>query len=169
MRELFLVLDEDLDFAVSQSERFSSHRNEVISAILAAILVNRLQEEQPHRPKLSNRNYKAPDLTPTEFFANLRPIQDIDKVLSAAYFLNVQEQLTDFTSESVKKCLLTGKIPPPANISLGILANARKGFLAQSEKGGSKRNSWFITQSGLAEIHRRLESSEADHEKLEMR
>ena len=149
---------EDLQFAVEQSEKFATHRSEIVSAVLTALMLSRLREgSQPERMR-GDVKRETPNLTATELFARLRPKQDIDRALSAAYFLDVQQEVHFFTSEDVRKCLHAGKVPSPANVSLALLANARKGLLAQSDKSEGKRNSWFITQSGLAEMERRLSS-----------
>jgi hypothetical protein len=160
---------EDLEFAVGESERFPSHRSEIISAVLAALLISRFRAGPLAQPTQTDVKHETPEWTVTELFARLRPTQDIDKVLAGAYFLSLQEQKHLFTSDDIRKCLHAGKMPCPANISLAILANARKGFLGQSDKAAGKRNSWFITQSGLAAIERRFNSSGTSHEKLKTR
>ncbi len=155
---MFSVSESDIEMAEKLSSGHGQHKPQVFCAVLAAVLVERLwkiagAELHTPLPKL-----KA--MAVTEFFAKLRPALDVDKVLGAAYFLQAIRDVSAFTSEALRACLLEGRVKPPTNVSLAALANSKKGMLAPTGKKEAGKISWFITQSGMEAIEARLRSVE---------
>lgn len=140
----------DVEFALEASRRFPEHSREVFTAALTARLVANLGAEATLREE--QRAATPKPMAATEFFAQLKLDQDVDKVLAAAYFLEKYRKSSAFTAGDVKKCLVEAKVSPPSNISLAVLRNARKGHVGQTGEKQAKKISWFLTQTGIGAV-----------------
>jgi hypothetical protein len=149
-----LVRDQ-VERADAISREFPERRDAVFAAVLAANLVARLLSDVPSEERTSTVAVRK-DITPSELFARLRPGQDTDKVLVAAYFLDELRAKATFTAEELRSLVLEAKVAAPKNVSLAVLRNAQKGTIAQTSKDGRKVF-WMITQSGLEVIQQRLQ------------
>lgn len=153
------LMQEDIDFADRLSAKYVDRRHEVFAAVLSALLVKRILEGPGDRAP--RRATLAKPTAPTEFFAKLRPAQDVDKVLGAAFFLEAFREKAEFGADELKACLVEGKIHPPSNISLAILRNAQKGLVSPKGKKGGKKL-WFLTQTGTEAVQKLLQASEGE-------
>lgn len=154
----------DIELAERISSDYPGHREQVFTAVLTSVLIGRsAKKDKDSVVSLGPRRLAKP-IAATEFFAKLKPGQDVDKVLGAAYFLETYAKAQDFTPEEIKKCLLEGKIKPPANISLAVLRNAQKGLMAQAGKREGARKSWILTQTGTEAVEQLLLPASKDKE-----
>lgn len=151
------VSNEDVDLAETISREHPKYHAQVFTAVLCAILVSRSGAVVSSPGGDANRAPKP--MTITEFFARLKPSQDVEKALAAAYFLERYRNAADFTVEELKACILQGKIKPPANISLAVLRNAQKGLMAETGKREGGKKSWIVTQSGSEAVEQLLSPS----------
>lgn len=145
-------LGQHVDAAREASGRFPPDEAEqVFTAVLTALLLLDL----PSDAGIANRgqSVKPKPTTATEFFSRLKPTHDVDKVLTAAYFVDVYRSKGEFSAEELRQTLLEAKVSPPKNVSLGVLRNAQQGLIAQKEKQG-KKITWLITQTGLEKVQR---------------
>lgn len=151
--ERITLSDQDIELAETLSAKYATHRKEVFTAVLTALLTS-----QPESAVSGPTKHKPKPMAPTEFFAAIRPAQETDRVLCAGYFLETYGNVSNFTVDHVKQCLLQAKIPPPANISLAILRNAQKGLMVETgEKQGGKK-AWTLTQMGIEAVQGLLRS-----------
>jgi hypothetical protein len=141
-------LGQHVDAARQASGHFPNEAEQVFTAVLTALL---LQGPPSHSIHDTADTMKPKPLTASEFFSRLRPTQDVDKVLSAAYFCDVYRSKAEFSAEELRQTLLEAKISPPKNVSLGVLRNAQRGLIAQKEKQG-KKITWLITQTGIEKV-----------------
>ena len=128
------------------SGHFPNEAEQVFTAVLTALLL-----QGPPSDSTDATANRVKPITASEFFSRLRPTQDVDKVLSAAYFCDVHRSKAEFSAEELRQTLLEAKISPPKNVSLGVLRNAQRGLIAQKEKQG-KKITWLITQTGLEKV-----------------
>ena len=151
------VMQSDIDLAASLSARHPEHRQAVFTAVLTLALFERLHADggEPPVPTAGKRK----PMTPTEFFARLKPSQDVDRVLGAAYFVEAYNGLKNFTVHDLEECLMAGKIKVPSNPSLAALQNAKKGLMAEAEKHG-RTISWYLTQTGVDHVERALQQGQ---------
>jgi hypothetical protein len=133
------------------SGHFPNEAEQVFTAVLTALLLQGPPSHSTHDTADNTDTMKPKPLTASEFFSRLRPTQDVDKVLSAAYFVDVYRNKAEFSAEELRQTLLEAKISPPKNVSLGVLRNAQRGLIAQKEKQG-KKITWLITQTGLEKV-----------------
>jgi hypothetical protein len=130
------------------SQPFPNEAEQVFTAVLTALLLQSQTSDITHHTVPSPR---PKPITASEFFSRLRPTQDVDKVLSAAYFVDVYRSKAEFSAEELRQTLLEAKVSPPKNVSLGVLRNAQRGLIAQKDKQG-KKITWLITQTGLEKV-----------------
>ena len=152
------VTKEDLELAQSVSAQHGPYANSVFTAVLTASLLIRHTEGSITRKQPTPRHEKA--TAATEFFARLRPRRDTDRILGAAYFLETWRGASSFTAGELTQCLLEGKLKPPANVSLAILRNAKKGLMAQLKDKSGRQKSWMLTQTGIEALEEKLPRSE---------
>jgi len=129
------------------SAGFPDRETQVFTAVLTALLLG--GGGLTVAPREQSGGEKP--LTAAEFFARLRPTQDVDKALTAAYFSDVFRSRAEFSADEIKQLLLEAKVAPPSNVSLAILRNAQRGLVAQKEKQG-KKITWLITQTGIEKV-----------------
>jgi hypothetical protein len=141
----------DMELAEKVSSGFPEHRTEVLTAVLTALLLRGRQLGEDVSP---TRKASRP-LAATEFFSRIKPTKDVERVLSAAYFLDSSRQRSEFTVEEIRDCLVEAKVQLPENISLAALRNAKSGLMAQKQKQGRKIV-WFITQTGIEKVQAAL-------------
>lgn len=147
----------NVEIAQEISADFPQQESQVFTAVLTALLLGgRTQADAP----LTQQPLEERPLTAAEFFAQLRPAQDVDKALSAAYFTDVFRNRSEFSAEELRQVLADAKVSPPSNVSLAVLRNAQRGLMAQKEKHG-KRITWLITQSGIEKVKEMSRSATA--------
>ncbi|HEY2461473.1 MAG TPA: hypothetical protein VGI16_11725 [Candidatus Acidoferrum sp.] len=138
-----------VDEARTISREFAQEETQVFTAVLTALLLQSPSSGERMTELRGQPSVKG--LTVAEFFFQIRPAQDVDKALAAAYFLDAFRSKGEFVGEELRQVLLEAKVSPPKNVSLAILRNAQRGLIAQKEKQG-KKITWLITQTGIEKI-----------------
>lgn len=64
-----------------------------------------------------------------QFFKKVNPRTDVDRAVTAAYYLEKMRDKENFTANEVKEVIRKAKVPPPKNPSDAIQKNIKKGYV----------------------------------------
>lgn len=141
----------DVKQAVEEAKAAIGDMQEFRGETYFAILLAKLLAPNSGTPKTAaqlllasqtTKPYSAP-----EFFAARRWETDNDKVVLAAYFIERHSAVANYGAQEIKDCLLSAKVPPPANANVAIVRCISRGWMMEvSAKNGKK--SWALTQVG---------------------
>ncbi len=156
-----VVQPEDVEQAETISKRYPRQQAGVFTSVLTAILVTRRLDSPP--PAAAGIERRERPLAPTEFFSCLKGATEVDKVLGAAYFLEVHKGLQSFTGAALNELLFEARVKPPRNVSLAILRNAQRGRVMETGKKHGGNILWRVTQTGIDVIERLLQPNYGAH------
>ncbi len=97
-----------------------------------------------------------------EFYKIISPEKGLDKILLAAYWLDIKEGMEEIRPKDVENLLKNARVTPPASIArdMGILAGGQKAVLIKLKRGAYK-----VSNTGREEVERLLkEALEKDNE-----
>jgi hypothetical protein len=91
-------------------------------------------------------------LSPAQFFKKANPRTDVDRVLAAGYYLEVFQQMDNFTAVEVRDAIhKEAKTPPPKNPNDAINKNIKKGYMmGAGDKDG--KMAFVLTSDGEESI-----------------
>jgi hypothetical protein len=156
MQRTFALSQTDIEQAEEFSRQFGQYRDQVLTAALAAILVGGLPSSDSN--SVGSNAHVAKSMAATEFFAKLKPATDTEKVLGAAFFLELSQGVSEFTSDQIRLVLRQARAVLPENISMAMILNAKRGFMSDLGKKLEGRKSWSLTQTGLEYVRNLQES-----------
>jgi hypothetical protein len=156
MARTFALSQTDIEQAEEFSKQFGHHMDQVLTAALTAILIGGFRADGANTA--TNAATEVKPMAATEFFAKLKPATDTEKVLGAAFFLEVRQTVTEFTSEHIRMVLRQARVVVPENINMAMIANAKRGFMSDLGKKLEGRKSWSLTQMGLEYVRGLQES-----------
>jgi len=89
----------------------------------------------------------AKGISVAQFFRKTSPKTDVDRVLSAGYFLEKVRNQDNFTASEISDTVRGAKIPPPRNTNDAINKNIKKGYMMSSgDKEG--KMAFVLTSDG---------------------
>lgn len=120
-----------------------------------------LKLEQIQDAKLISRdNYNASEtgkkLSIREFINLISPKNNVEKVLAFAYYKEIVQSISPFTSKDIADGFKEAKEPSPDNINLPIFYNVQKGYLMENNSSESKLKSWELTRTGITVMKERI-------------
>jgi len=97
--------------------------------------------ERQARPRVKQRSIG-------ELFAEKKPRTDVDKVLTAGYFLEQVEGAPSFNVDDLERCILHAKERIPKNINDSVNKNIKKGTMMEAPAKKAGRKAWLLTRTG---------------------
>ena len=87
------------------------------------------------------------DLSINEFFRSKKPQTEADKVLVIAYYIEIYEGRSPFTTRDVREAFRRAREALPKNLSDCIARNVKKGYIKEVDRK-KKIIKWALTKSG---------------------
>ncbi|MGC1107718.1 MAG: hypothetical protein WA876_14385 [Candidatus Acidiferrales bacterium] len=135
----------DATAAVADTHEF---RAETYLAILLAKL---LQPRNTAAARASAPEMAGPPTSKAfsspELFARTAWTTDNDRVVLAGYFLERYAGKPNYSTQEMKDCLLSAKVPTPKNTNVAIIRCIGRGWMMEVT-GGASGKRWSLTQSG---------------------
>ncbi len=91
---------------------------------------------------------KIKGLSINEFLLEKNPKTDRDKTLTIGYYLEIFEQLTEFTIHDLEGGFSRTKELRPKNINLAVIGNIQNGYMMENKGMKNKKKSWSLTNKG---------------------
>lgn len=113
--------------------------------------VLKLEQAQSSRTgTLENYNSNSEKkLSIREFINSINPKNNVERVLSIAYYKETFDSVSPFTAKDIADGFKDAKEPVPNNINLPIFYNVQKGYLMENNSPESKLKSWELTNTGI--------------------
>jgi hypothetical protein len=154
------INDATLELAIQRAsiaaQKTESFRSETFTAVLIAELLSKPPDpaEVTAIVRYEGPTGSAPrkSYSSAELFASKNWETEIDKVVLAGYFLERYNNLSSFTVQALRDCLLASKVPLPSNINLAIVRAVQKGWVMEIPGKSGARKAWSLTQSSDARV-----------------
>jgi len=150
------AIDRAIEVANGVANRAPEYKAETYFAVLVSILLGqsgRALQAGPAPPKPSTRT-EEPSPEPgksysaAELFASARWETEIEKVALGGRFLERHAGAQRYGLNDIRACLVSAKVPLPANLSLALLKAVQKGWMMEVPGQGEKHKVWSLTQTG---------------------
>lgn len=101
--------------------------------------------------------FSGKTMSAAQFFKKIKPQTDLDRTLTAGYYLEVFKKMENFTSVEIKDVIRKeAKVQPPKNTSDAINKNITKGYMMSAgDKEG--KMAFVLTSDGEEAIRTLLE------------
>jgi hypothetical protein len=83
-----------------------------------------------------------------EFILEKRPLNDLNKTLTIAYYAEKHRQTSPFTIKDLQQLFRDAREPLPTNLSDAVNKNIAKGYIMEAEDKKDGHKSWTLTSTG---------------------
>ena len=93
-----------------------------------------------------------------ELFSEKRPGSEVEKVVTAGYYLESVEGLSGFNVDDLQRCFVQAKERRPRNLNDAIYKGIRKGFVVELPEKKEGKKTWQLTRTGEEVVQRGFKS-----------
>jgi hypothetical protein len=147
-------IDQAIEFAANAAKKASEYKSETYFAVLVSLLLAPTNvgasSDQVHSegPAVSSNSQSQKQYSAAELFASTTWETEIEKATLAGYFLERYSAMPNYSVDEIRKCIISAKVPAPANVNLAVLKAAQKGWMMELPGQGERHKVWSLTQTG---------------------
>jgi len=151
-------IEQAIEFAGNAAKKASEYKSETYFAVLVSLLLAptnvRVSSDQVHSQDsaVSSNSQSEKQYSAAELFASTTWETEIEKATLAGYFLERYAAMPSYSVDEIRKCIISAKVPAPANVNLAVLKAAQKGWMMELPGQGEKHKVWSLTQTGERKV-----------------